>query len=186
MEKIWVRAIEPEDYLETHKWRTSNKTWSAVVGVKRFVSLETERKWVLSAIENHENGKVLRFMICQDNNFKPIGMITANNIDHINNTCGISSMVSVDLRGKGVIGEARLQVFDYLFSQLGINRISSQILEDNIASRRAVEKFGIQQEGILRNAVFKDGKYKNLICYSMLSEEFYSLYSERLTIGTKI
>lgn len=185
MEKIWVRAIEPEDYRETHQWRTSDQTWAAVVGTKRFVSLETERKWVLSAIENHEAGKVLRFMICQNESLKPIGMMTASNIDHINNTCGISSMVSVNHRGRGIIGEARLQVFDYLFSQLGINRISSQILEDNLASRRAVEKFGLKQEGILRDAVFKDGKYKNLVCYSMLSDEFYGFYSERLTIDTK-
>lgn len=182
MDDLWIRALEPQDYLVTHKWRQDGPTWSAVVGLKRYVSLETEKKWVLKAIENHEEGKILRFVSCMHESEIPVGLMTAFSIDYINKSCAVSSMVDQEHRGKDVIGKTRLKVFDYLFSQLGLVRISSQILEDNTSSRRAVEKFGIIQEGVLRKSVYKDGEFKNLICYSMLKDEFYELHSERLKI----
>ncbi len=181
MSDVILRALEPEDYKVTHKWRLDDATWSAVVGLKRYVSLETERKWVLNAIENHEKGVVLRFVICKkSHSAEALGLISVSSIDNINKSCSISSMISPAARGQGIIGEARLQVFHYLYSQLGMERIWSQILEDNHASRKAVEKFGIVQEGILRRAVYKDGKFQNLVCYSMLRDEFYQLHSKRL------
>lgn len=182
MDKIWIRALEPEDYKVTHKWRQDEAAWSGVVGLKRYVSLETERKWVLKAIEDHESGKVLRFVLCMEGNTVPVGLMTAASIDNVNRSCSISSMVDPDHRSKGVIGKGRIQVFHYLYSHLGMERIWSHILEDNKPSRRAVEKFGITMEGVLRKAVYKDGVFKSIICYSMLKNEFYEIHGESLSV----
>ena len=181
MDKVWLRALEPDDYKYTHQWHTDDATWSAVVGTKRFVSLDTERRWLISAIDNHEKCKVLRFVVCLGESDEPKGLITANSIDHINRSCELGSMISPSFRGKGVMEKVRVMVYDYLFSQLGMNRIESRILIDNVASRRSQEKFGTVQEGILRKAVFKDGVFKDLVCYAMLKEEFYEKYGDSLS-----
>ena len=178
MDKIWLRALEPDDYKYTHQWRTDDATWSSVAGTKRFVSLDTERRWLINALESHEKGDVLRFVICVGESEIPVGMISANSIDHINKTCEISRMIAPESRGLGIVKKAMILVYDYLYSQLGVNRIESRVLEDNIASIRSQEKFGSVQEGVLRKAIFKDGKFKDLICFAMLREEFYELYSE--------
>lgn len=180
MDKVWLRALEPDDYKYTHQWRTDDATWSAVAGTKRFVSLDTERRWLISAIESHEKGGVLRFVVCVGDSDKPVGMISANSIDQVNKSCEISRMLAPDSRGKGIVKRAMLLVYDYLFSQLGLNRVESRVLEDNVASRKSQERFGSKQEGILRQAIFKDGQFKNLICYAILKDEFYELYGESL------
>ena len=53
-----------------------------------------------------------------------------------------------------------------------MNRIYLNILEENISSRKLFEKMGFIQEGVQREAVFKNGKYNNLIMYSLLKEDY--------------
>ena len=49
---------------------------------------------------------------------------------------------------------------------------AATILEDNIASQRMNEKCGYKKEGLLRQAVYKNGKFHNLVVMSVLKEEF--------------
>ena len=178
MDKVWLRALEPDDYKYTHKWRTDDATWSAVAGTKRFVSLDTERRWLIDAIENHEKGVVLRLVVCLGDTDEPVGLISATSIDHINKSCELGSMLSLECRGKGVIQRAWIQVSDYLFNELGMNRVECFIISDNQASRRSHEKFGNVQEGVLRKAIYKNGEFKDFVCYSLLRDEFFDIHSE--------
>ena len=42
----------------------------------------------------------------------------------------------------------------------------------NECSMSLFEKIGFVREGIQRKAIYKNGKYNNLIMYSMLKEEY--------------
>ena len=178
MDKVWLRALEPDDYKFTHQWRLDEATWSAVAGTKGFVSRDTERRWLMSALESHEKGIVLRFVVCVGDSEEPVGLVSATSVNHINKSCELGSLLSPEYRGKGIIQKAWLKVYDHLFSQLGMNRVECFILADNLASRRSHEKFGLVKEGIHRQAVYKDGSYKDLVVYAMLKSEFYPLYSD--------
>lgn len=173
---VYIRALELDDYKITHKWRRNDRTWDSVVGPKRYVSKETERKWVEQSISLHEKEEVLRFVICDEKNDKMIGLIGVTNIDSHNKSFSLSSMVDPEFRGRGVVGKGRELVFRYMFDEMGMERVTARILIDNISSRKAVEKFGYTEEGVMRRAAFKNGVYKDLVIYSMLKEEFYSLY----------
>ncbi|MBE0508067.1 MAG: GNAT family N-acetyltransferase [Marinospirillum sp.] len=172
MNSTFLRALEPDDYLITHTWRLDEFTWDSVVGLKRFVSLETERKWVLNAIESHEAGKVLRFVICTNQNSDPAGLVTLSDIDLINRSAAVSYMVSPNFRGQGLASSALRKVIEYAFSELALVRVSCKILEDNLASQALVAKMGMVKEGVLRKAVFKSGEFRNLLCFSILKDEF--------------
>ena len=107
-----------------------------------------------------------------------IGMAFLTNIDYINRKANMGSIIgSAEHRGKWYIYEARLQLFDYAFKELGLRRIQANILEDNHASINSTQKFGYIKEGVLRNAIYKNGVFKNLIMFSMLKEEFYEKYN---------
>lgn len=172
MNNVFLRALELEDYKFTHLWRIDDETWSSVVGPKRYVSLETERKWVAKAIEAHESFKTLRFVVCIDNSHDAVGLVTVSGIDNINRSCSISYMVDPELRGKKIAFKSLVKVIDYLFREVNLNRVECKILEDNIASRKTAEKVGMKEEGVLRHAVFKSGIFKNLMLYGMLQEDF--------------
>ena len=79
-------------------------------------------------------------------------------------------------RGQGFIDEAIRLALRYAFDELGLERICFRVLESNLASQRVGEKLGCKQEGILRRAIFKEGRFRDIIVYSVLRDEFYERY----------
>lgn len=58
------------------------------------------------------------------------------------------------------------------FHTLNLNRIYLRVLENNPRAIRAYEKAGFIHEGRQRQAVFKNGRYLDLLVMSMLVSEF--------------
>jgi len=79
----------------------------------------------------------------------------------------------------GYESEARLILLDYAFSERGFNRIWACILESNIASQKMCKKCGYKIEGLLRQSIYKNGKFQNQVIMSILQEEFYQMLKEK-------
>ena len=47
-----------------------------------------------------------------------------------------------------------------------------KVIEYNIASQKIVENIGFKREGILRERIYKNGNYHNVIVWSILKDEF--------------
>ena len=69
---------------------------------------------------------------------------------------------------RGIMTEAVRRICEIAFSELDILRITGLVYAPNIASRRVLEKNGFVQEGLQRNAVYKDGKVYDLCVYGKL------------------
>ncbi len=176
---INIRALELDDHKNTLLWRNDETTPDLLVGQKRFVSSETEKRWIEKAIKDHEDGKILRFAITINEINTIVGMAIINEIDYVNRSCCYGKILQDDLRGKGIALQAMIKVFRYVYDELGMNRIEGRILESNANSRKFAEKSGMKLEGILRDKIYKNGKFQNILIYSILREEFYSRYGSR-------
>ena len=60
----------------------------------------------------------------------------------------------------------------HAFFNLNLRRVELGVLENNAAARHLYEKVGFVQEGVKREANYKNGKYVNMIMMSILKEEF--------------
>ena len=69
---------------------------------------------------------------------------------------------------RGIMTEAVRQICVIAFSELDIIRITGLVYAPNIASRRVLEKNAFIQEGLQRNAVYKDGNIFDLCVYGKL------------------
>lgn len=81
--------------------------------------------------------------------------------------------------GKGLGTESRVLLLDFAFKERGFNRIWALILESNIGSIKMCERCGYKKEGLLRQSVYKNGKFQNQIIMSILSDEFYKMLKEK-------
>lgn len=70
---------------------------------------------------------------------------------------------------KGIITEAVKKICEIVFRELDVIRITGRVYEPNIASRKVLEKNDFSLEGVLRNAVFKNGEIYNLYIYGKLA-----------------
>ena len=76
--------------------------------------------------------------------------------------------------GRGIATEAVGAVIRFGFQRLELNRIEAKFMEENMASRRVMEKNGMIFEGIQRQSMYIKGEYRNVGICSILRREFYS------------
>ena len=77
----------------------------------------------------------------------------------------------MDYWGQGLGSEALKLILRYGFDERGLNRIDAHINADNAASLRLHEKCGYKRKGVLRQAIFKNGRFKDVVVMSILKEE---------------
>lgn len=73
----------------------------------------------------------------------------------------------------GINAEMKLLLLRHAFEDLDCLRVEFRVHHLNIASRRAVERLGAQQDGILRaHRILPDGTLRHTVVYSILADEW--------------
>lgn len=173
---IFLRPFETEDYILINKWRNNLTNQKFTVGPIRYVSLEREKTWVQEKMMN--NNKDIYWAIClNDGSRRMIGYTSLNDIDHINKKCGVGGIVigENDCRDGVSMFEVALIKMDFAFNQLNINRLVAYSLYDHPITPGTVYALGFKEEGIMRDYVYKNGRYQDVIIYSLLKREYEEL-----------
>lgn len=175
--RLYLRALEPEDYQVSYMWRNDPDISEMVGGHKYFVSKENEKRWVERNVIGTEDRIVLA--ICLIENDKYIGNVNIQEIDWINRTAHVPIIIGDKNEwGKGYATEARFLALKFCFEERNLNRIYALVLEYNIPSLKMLEKCGYKKEGVLRNSIYKSGVYHNQIIMGLLKEDFDEAYEE--------
>ncbi len=74
--------------------------------------------------------------------------------------------------GKGYGTEAKRMIVDYGFNIVGAHKITSLVFSDNKANQRVNEKIGFKKEGVLREHLFNNGKYIDVLPMAILKNEW--------------
>ena len=83
-------------------------------------------------------------------------------------TALIGYWLSEELWGRGIMPEAVKLVTNYAFTQLDFIRIQASVYSKNPPSMRVLEKAGFVKEGIMKNAVTKNGVVMDEHLYAIL------------------
>ena len=167
--KVYLRAFEPDDYKTIIKWRKDDEIGIMLGGTKYFFSEENEKAWVLNAIKDTTN---IKLAICTTNDIH-IGNVYITDIDFINRSCHSHILIGEkEYWNGGYATEAMRIIIDFMFKERGMNRIVANALDYNHASIRMLEKCGYKIEGILRQSVYKNGRYNNQVVMSLLKEDY--------------
>lgn len=177
LDSIYLRALEADDYLKTYEWRNDPVYRRGVGAHYRYVNKEIERKWIESVIDKHAKGEEVRLAIIKSGTDEFIGMVSLIDIDFQNRNAQFQWMIGPSTkRGHGYALFAGIKIADYAFRELGLVRVWGAVLEDNRNVMRFADRFEdtIKKEGVLRNAIFKDGQFKNLVILGIIKDEFYT------------
>lgn len=168
--RIYLRALEPEDYKTSINWRKDDEIWGMLGGTKYFVSEAYEKKWVEDTIFNSRD---MKLAVCEKETNKYIGNVYATDIDLINRSCTTGLLIGDrEYWSKGYGSEAYRLLLDYLFNERNLNRAQAFVLESNVASLKMHQKVGYRIEGTLRQSAYKNGRYQNQVLLSILKEDF--------------
>lgn len=79
--------------------------------------------------------------------------------------------VDQDWAGQNIVPTAVALAGDYLLMRVGLHRIEINIVPDNQASLRVVEKLGFRSEGIRKNYIHIDGGWRDHASFAITMEE---------------
>ena len=99
---------------------------------------------------------------------KAVGNISVEKLGGIGQkTAVIGYFLIPEYYGRGIMSAAVKKICAEAFEKLDIQRIEGTPFEPNIASRRVLEKAGFELEGVLRDAIYKNGKLYNKYIYGL-------------------
>lgn len=78
-------------------------------------------------------------------------------------------------RGRGIGTEAHKLLVEYLFAHTRAHRIQAWTDAGNEAEQRALEKAGFRREGVVREAQWRAGAWRDQVLYSILRPEAASV-----------
>jgi len=101
-----------------------------------------------------------------------IGVVGLLNVDWRNKQGTIGYWMGSEYWGKGLMTDAVRLILSFGFESLKLHKIHASLFEENVSSRRVLEKCGFKLEGVKREARFRRGKWHNILEYGMLKREF--------------
>lgn len=164
---ISLRDLRPEDQAQLLAWRNlpevarymfsdheitpaEHAAWFSGIGRDA-----TRRYWVI---------------VCDD---EDVGLIHLYDIDSANSRCFWGFyLASPSVRGRGVGSSAWYLVLRYVFDELGLNKLCSEVLSFNEPAIGLHGRFGFQQEGLFRQHVVKGGEPIDVLRLALLREEW--------------
>ncbi len=176
-----LRELSKKDLPAINKWRNDEHLISFLGAPFRYIDLRVDEEWFENYLKNRSTN--IRLSIVNEDD-DCIGLVSLMQISTINRSATLHIMIGSENNcGKGVGSFAVKKMLEHAFFNLNLNRVELDALESNARARHVYEKIGFVQEGIKRNAVYKNGKFVNMVMYGVLKEEFETRESQRKTWG---
>lgn len=174
MEKtVFFRTFEESDVNEIYKWMNDDELKKLSVGLNRRMSIEECRQWVLSRM-NHSPYSAW-WAICSIEDNKIIGYASLTDIHYINRSANFSGILIGDKNYQDGFAwiETYLFILEYAFERLNMNRLYGSRIIEHRATELISETMFLKEEGVLRQAIYKNGCYHDEIISSILASEYY-------------
>lgn len=102
-----------------------------------------------------------------------IGNIALQGIHTLNRSAEFAIVIGDKAAwGQGYGYEAAALLFQHAFQTLNLRRIACGTFADNAGMIKLAAALGMKQEGVRRQAAFKEGQYQDVIEYGLLRDEF--------------
>ena len=164
--KIKLKRITVEDLPMLYEWRNQTSIRKVMIN-SDLISWKEHVTWYNKYKENENS----RTMIFYYENI-PYGVLNVQGIDYSNQRCEWGFYVG-DLsapRGIGtILGYASL---NYIFEEIGMRKVSAEVLDYNDKSLGLHKKLGFIKEGLLREHIIKNEKSIDVILYGIFKEEW--------------
>ncbi len=107
-----------------------------------------------------------------------IGVIRIGDIDWKNKNAEIGYWLGKKYWGRGLASEAVRLILKFAFEKLKLHKVYAGLFEENIASRKVLEKCGFRLEGTIRESRFRYKKWHNELRFGILESEYKKNTSE--------
>lgn len=180
MEKtVCFRDFEERDIDFIYKCKNDEKLNNMIVGQWHPFTYKEAVRWVHGCMGEHETYKFWA-IATNDNERRIVGWVSISNINNINHSAHFHGIVIGDsyYRDGNAWIESYLFILEYVFEKLHLHRLTGSHVSKHPMTGYISLAMNFKEEGIYRDAIYKNNKYYNEIFTSILETEYFS-YKEQ-------
>ncbi|MDY5911028.1 MAG: GNAT family N-acetyltransferase [Inconstantimicrobium porci] len=155
------------------------KNWASDDEVTKFLTWPTHKSVSVSEtvlkdwVSNYENKDCYHWaIVLKENGDEPIGDIAVvNEIDERVKNAEIGYCIGREWWHKGITSEALKEVINFLFDEVGVNRVQARHDTKNPNSGAVMKKCGMKYEGTLRQTDWNNQGICDASYYGLLASE---------------
>ena len=171
-ERVRLRGVERSDLEKFVEWINDPEV---TVGLTLFLPMSSvdEEKWFEGVMQRPQEQKPLVIDMKEGDGWRLIGNSSFFDFDWVARSAEVGIMIgdkSVWNQGYGT--EVMTLLLRHGFKTLNLNRIYLRVYAENERAIRTYEKVGFVHEGRKRQAVYKNGKYSDILMMSVLRAEW--------------
>lgn len=170
MYRNWASDDEVTQYLTWPTHADVNVTRSVIEG------------W----IQNYANPDFYHWAIVLKSSGEPIGSLSVVKYDEKTASAAIGWCMGKRWWGQGIMPEAARAVLQYLFNEIGFNRIAAYHDKNNPKSGRVMQKIGMLREGTLRSSGKNNQGIVDEVYYSILKDDYEKDHNQNIKLIWKI
>ncbi len=164
---VRLRAFEAGDLDASHAFVNDYATLRGMISsIPWPSSYEDERQW-LSSQTSYNRGEY-QFAV-EDFEGDLVGRCGPIKVDWKNRSADLAIMIGAPYRGRGYGKEAMALLCDFCFREMNLHRLEVRVLAFNEPAIRCYLANGFVQEGLLKEAVFRDGRYQDVTVMARLA-----------------
>ena len=173
-ERVRLRAAERDDVKRFCVW-VNDPDVTRYLSLYLPMSTVDEGNWFEAMTRRDQNEKTLVIEVRDGEGWKMIGNCGVFGIDPVNRLGELGIMLGEkDEWNKGYGTETMVLLLHHCFDTLNLNRAYLHVYAENMRAKRSYEKAGFVEE-----AVYKHGRYDDVIVMSVLRSEWVARKKEK-------
>ena len=171
-ETINLRAVERQDVPLLYRWFNDPVVmdgwgWSAPARSMQTVAAQVE-EWLAREIAFGRPEALVAESLAGD----PIGLVIIRIDRPEARSVELSLLVDANCWGQGFGTDIMQTTLEACFDGWGVHRVGVRVEEGNQRALALYRRLNCKEEGRLRQAAFRDGRYADVLLFSLLAEEW--------------
>ncbi|KQL58418.1 MULTISPECIES: GNAT family N-acetyltransferase [Bacillaceae] len=172
--RLRLRKMQSTDISLYHRWRNDHEVMASTNLSLDVYTYEETQSFVESVMLSSPQSK--SYIIEELEQHTPVGVTSLVGIDYKNrNAECILDIGEKSKWGKGYGTEAMSLLLTYAFLELNLHRLSLRVFSTNEKAIHLYKKIGFVQEGRVKEAVFRNGEWIDIIYMGLLQTHYQRL-----------
>ena len=169
-ERLLLRPFRLEDAPAVEKLAGTKEVADTTLTIPHPYPPGAAEAWIGTHRDDWDNGTGANYAIISSDTDELIGTVGLS-IDARHKSAELGYWVGPAFWNRGYCTEAARAVVAMAFDTLHLHRVESRHFLRNPSSGRVMEKLGMRQEGVQREAMLKNDRFEDLVQYAVLSTD---------------
>lgn len=173
--EILFRKIKEDDLEIILNWRTKPEV-SSYMYTDVEPSMEKQCQWYKNI--SNDPTRLDWIIKCDE---EDVGLLSLVKIDKLNQRCEWAYYLgSPNVRGKGIGKNVELNVLNYVFTKLKLNKLCCEVFVSNDFVIKIHEKYGSKVEGTRREQIYKNKEFHDIVEMGILKSDWETNIKDKL------